>query len=66
MDLASVLEFVDSGHDLIIGADSSASDLIRDIATECGVDFDEASGILCFVSDLKHQKYAWLINSLYL
>lgn len=50
MDLTSVLEFVDSGHDLIVAADSSASDLIRDIATECGVDFDEASGIACFMN----------------
>ncbi|XP_078433063.1 dolichyl-diphosphooligosaccharide-protein glycosyltransferase 48kDa subunit family protein [Wolffia australiana] len=41
VDLAAVLDFVDSGHDLILAADSSASDLIREIATECGVDFDE-------------------------
>lgn len=41
VDLAGILDFVDSGHDLIIAADSAASDLIRDIATECGVDFDE-------------------------
>ncbi|KAI3922048.1 hypothetical protein MKX01_005737 [Papaver californicum] len=43
LDSAAVLEFVDAGHDLILSADSSASDLIRDIATECGVDFDEDS-----------------------
>ncbi|XP_068660321.1 dolichyl-diphosphooligosaccharide--protein glycosyltransferase 48 kDa subunit-like isoform X2 [Aristolochia californica] len=41
LDLTAVLDFVDSGHDLIITADTSASELIRDIATECGVDFDE-------------------------
>lgn len=41
MDVASVLDFVDSGKDLIVAADSSASDLIRNIAAECGVDFDE-------------------------
>lgn len=41
VDLAGILDFVDSAHDLIIAADSAASDLIRDIATECGVDFDE-------------------------
>ncbi|CAA7396064.1 unnamed protein product [Spirodela intermedia] len=41
VDLTAVLDFVDSGHDLILAADPSASDLIRDIATECGVDFDE-------------------------
>ncbi|PKA45608.1 putative protein phosphatase 2C 55 [Apostasia shenzhenica] len=43
LDQAAVLEFVDAGHDLILAADSSASDLIKGIATECGVDFDEAS-----------------------
>ncbi|GAB2295888.1 Dolichyl-diphosphooligosaccharide--protein glycosyltransferase 48 kDa subunit [Dionaea muscipula] len=37
----AVLDFVDSGHDLIIAADVNASDLIREIATECGVDFDD-------------------------
>ncbi|XP_010254949.1 PREDICTED: dolichyl-diphosphooligosaccharide--protein glycosyltransferase 48 kDa subunit [Nelumbo nucifera] len=41
LDLSAVMDFVDSGHDLIVAADVSASDLIRDIATECGVDFDE-------------------------
>ena len=41
MDLKAVLDFVDSGHDLILAADASASDLIRNIATEFGVDFDE-------------------------
>ncbi|KAF5736066.1 hypothetical protein HS088_TW14G00200 [Tripterygium wilfordii] len=41
LDLGAVLDFVDSGHDLIVAADASASDLIRSIATECGVDFDE-------------------------
>ncbi|CAL5385689.1 unnamed protein product [Camellia sinensis] len=41
IDLAAIIDFVDAGHDLIMGADSSASNLIREIATECGVDFDE-------------------------
>ena len=45
MDQNAVLEFIDAGHDMILAADSSASDLIRGIATECGVEFDEAS---CF------------------
>ncbi|KAH6764330.1 hypothetical protein C2S51_015579 [Perilla frutescens var. frutescens] len=43
IDAASLLEFVDSGHDLILVADASASELIREIAIECGVDFDECS-----------------------
>ena len=41
MDSKSIAEFVDSGRDLILSADTSASDLIRGIALECGVDFDE-------------------------
>lgn len=46
IDVAAILDFVDSGHDLIVVADSNASDLIREIATECGVDFDEVPAIL--------------------
>lgn len=45
MDSKSIADFVDSGRDLILSADTAASDLIRGIATECGVDFDEV-GIL--------------------
>ncbi|PSS30803.1 Dolichyl-diphosphooligosaccharide--protein like [Actinidia chinensis var. chinensis] len=41
LNLAAVLEFVDSGRDLILSADVNSSDLIRNIAAECGVDFDE-------------------------
>ncbi|KAI3451740.1 hypothetical protein Pfo_008405 [Paulownia fortunei] len=41
LDMEGVLDFVDSGHDLILAADSNASDFIRNIAAECGVDFDE-------------------------
>ena len=41
IDVNAILDFVDSGHDLILAADVGASDTIRDIALECGVDFDE-------------------------
>ncbi|XP_050204992.1 dolichyl-diphosphooligosaccharide--protein glycosyltransferase 48 kDa subunit-like [Mercurialis annua] len=54
LDLAAVIDFVDAGHDLIIAADSSASDLIRSIATECGVDFDDDSTAVV----VDHQSYA--------
>lgn len=36
-----MLDFIDAGHDLILAADSSASDLIKGIASDSGVDFDE-------------------------
>ncbi|KAK9287323.1 hypothetical protein L1049_015738 [Liquidambar formosana] len=54
IDLAAILDFVDSGHDLILGADASASDLIREIATECGVDFDEDPAAMV----IDHTSYA--------
>ncbi|KAL0381395.1 UNVERIFIED_CONTAM: Dolichyl-diphosphooligosaccharide--protein glycosyltransferase subunit [Sesamum angustifolium] len=57
LDMGGVLEFVDSGHDLILAADSNASDLIRNIAAECGVDFDELHRILSAVV-IDHTSYA--------
>jgi hypothetical protein len=48
LDLPVVLDFVDSGHDLILAVDTSTSDLIRDIAVECRVDFDEVRKIWNF------------------
>ncbi|GAB4837935.1 Dolichyl-diphosphooligosaccharide--protein glycosyltransferase 48 kDa subunit [Ancistrocladus abbreviatus] len=51
---ADVLEFVDSGHDLIVAADVNASDLIREIATDCGVDFDDDSAAVV----IDHTSYA--------
>ncbi|XP_009803601.1 dolichyl-diphosphooligosaccharide--protein glycosyltransferase 48 kDa subunit isoform X1 [Nicotiana tabacum] len=54
LNAAAILEFVDAGHDLILAADASASDLIREIASECGVDFDE--DVAAMVVD--HTSYA--------
>ncbi|KAJ3670198.1 hypothetical protein LUZ60_010522 [Juncus effusus] len=54
LDQNAILEFVDAGHDLILAADSFASDLIRGIATECGADFDEDPAALV----IDHSCYA--------
>ncbi|XP_057964207.1 dolichyl-diphosphooligosaccharide--protein glycosyltransferase 48 kDa subunit isoform X2 [Malania oleifera] len=54
IDLPAILDFVDSGNDLIIGADASASELIREIANECGVDFDEDPAAMV----IDHTSYA--------
>ncbi|KAI3811576.1 hypothetical protein L1987_21301 [Smallanthus sonchifolius] len=43
LDLAAILDFVDSDKDLIVSSDENASDLIRSIAAERGVDFDEVA-----------------------
>ncbi|XP_010558104.1 PREDICTED: dolichyl-diphosphooligosaccharide--protein glycosyltransferase 48 kDa subunit [Tarenaya hassleriana] len=54
LDSKSIADFVDSGRDLILAADVSASDLIRSIATECGVDFDEDASAMV----IDHSSYA--------
>ncbi|PON76882.1 Dolichyl-diphosphooligosaccharide--protein glycosyltransferase 48 kDa subunit [Parasponia andersonii] len=54
IDAAAILDFVDSGHDLILASDVNASDLIREIAVECGVDFDEDASALV----IDHSSYA--------
>ncbi|VFQ75434.1 unnamed protein product [Cuscuta campestris] len=54
LDLAAVLDFVDSGRDLILAADANASGLIRNIAAECGVDFDEDPSAMV----IDHSSYA--------
>ncbi|KAL5788534.1 hypothetical protein ACOSP7_005483 [Xanthoceras sorbifolium] len=54
INVASIGDFVDSGHDLIIAADSNASDFIREISTECGVDFDEDAAAMV----IDHTSYA--------
>lgn len=45
---------MDAGHDLIVAADSNPSDLIRDIAVESGIDFDEDPGAMV----IDHTSYA--------
>ncbi|KAL3538944.1 hypothetical protein ACH5RR_002310 [Cinchona calisaya] len=54
INAAAIMEFVDAGHDLILAADESASDLIREVAIECGVDFDEEPGAVV----IDHTSYA--------
>ncbi|KAK9691126.1 hypothetical protein RND81_09G177500 [Saponaria officinalis] len=51
---AAVLQFVDSGRDLIIALDVNSSDFIREIAIECGVDFDEDPSAMV----IDHTSYA--------
>ncbi|GAQ81543.1 Oligosaccharyltransferase [Klebsormidium nitens] len=41
LDVAVILDFIDSGHDVVLAAEGGASDVVRDIATECGVDLEE-------------------------
>lgn len=51
IDVPSIIDFIDEGHNVLIAADSSVSDPIREIAEECGVEFDEEGS---FVLDHFH------------
>eukprot|EP00244_Chara_vulgaris_P002204 TRINITY_DN1375_c0_g1_i4.p1 TRINITY_DN1375_c0_g1~~TRINITY_DN1375_c0_g1_i4.p1 ORF type:complete len:438 (-),score=77.15 TRINITY_DN1375_c0_g1_i4:186-1499(-) len=54
LDVSALLEFIDSGHDLILAADIGVSSVVRDIATECGVEFDERADVAL----IDHANYA--------
>lgn len=43
LDVPAILDFIDSGHDMILATDSRIGEPLKEIATECGVDFDEAN-----------------------
>lgn len=46
VDATALLEFVDAGHDLLIATDSDASDEIRELAADLGVDFDTKGSLV--------------------
>jgi len=41
VDVTAILDFIDDGHNVILAASSQISDPIREIASECGAEFDE-------------------------
>ncbi|KAK9822633.1 hypothetical protein WJX81_001489 [Elliptochloris bilobata] len=53
VDAAQVLEFVDSGRDLLLAVDSRASDEMRGLAMDCGVDLEPRNSAV-----LDHVDYA--------
>ena len=46
VDATALLEFVDAGHDLLLATDSDASDEIRELAADLGVDFDVKGSVV--------------------
>ncbi|CAI9734829.1 dolichyl-diphosphooligosaccharide--protein glycosyltransferase 48 kDa subunit-like [Octopus vulgaris] len=41
IDVAAITNFIDNGGNVLVAASSSIGDPLREIATECGVEFDE-------------------------
>ncbi|KAL3159401.1 hypothetical protein ABBQ38_009831 [Trebouxia sp. C0009 RCD-2024] len=46
VDATALLEFVDAGHDLLLAVESNASDELRELAADLGVDFDLKGSII--------------------
>ena len=46
MDSEAILDFVDAGHDLILAVDSKASDEIRNLASDLGIDFETQGSVV--------------------
>ena len=40
LEVADIVKFVDEGGNLVVATGSNPSDVVRDLAAECGVDFD--------------------------
>ena len=41
IDVPGITNFIDGGGNVLVAADSHIGDTIRDLASECGVEFDE-------------------------
>ena len=39
--MSTITNFIDGGGNVLVAADSSIGDPIRELGTECGVEFDE-------------------------
>lgn len=37
----SLIQFIDSGRNVLVAADTNVTDTIRELANECGLDFDD-------------------------
>ena len=44
--VSTIINFIDNGGNIIVAADSSIGDPIRELAAECGVEYDEVRGYL--------------------
>jgi len=53
MNVGSVIEFIDSGRNVLIAGSSNVSEPIRMIANECGLDFDQSqSAVIDYFSNV--------------
>ena len=58
-----MLDFVDAGHDLLLAADSNASDELRELAADLGVDFDSKGSVVTDHFNRYDQQHAGIVTS---
>ncbi len=46
VDATALLDFVDAGHDLLLAIDPDATDELRELAADLGVDFDAKDSVI--------------------
>eukprot|EP00271_Cylindrocystis_brebissonii_P003343 TRINITY_DN1419_c0_g1_i1.p1 TRINITY_DN1419_c0_g1~~TRINITY_DN1419_c0_g1_i1.p1 ORF type:complete len:438 (+),score=98.09 TRINITY_DN1419_c0_g1_i1:152-1465(+) len=57
LDVNSVLQFIDAGHDVILAADEIMGDFMRDLVTECGADFDDEELDAVVIDHMAHVEH---------
>lgn len=58
-----MLDFVDTGHDLLLAIDSNASDELRELAADLGVDFDSKGSVVTDHFNRYDQQHAGIVTS---
>jgi oligosaccharyltransferase complex subunit beta len=46
VEAQTILDFIDDGHNVIVAADPEVSELVRDVASGCGVDFSDENSFV--------------------
>ena len=63
MDATALLDFVDAGHDLLLAVDSDASDELRELAADLGVDFDSKGSVITDHFNRFDQQHAGIMTN---
>lgn len=63
MDATALLDFVDAGHDLLLAVETNASDELRELAADLGVDFDHRGSVITDHFNRYDQQHAAITTS---
>lgn len=63
LDATGLLDFVDAGHDLFLAIDPDASDELRELAADLGVDFDTKGSVITDHFNRHDQQQSAIVTS---